>query len=56
MIQFHEQNLVGEDPGHLTRLLTCLKLSGHVVGLLINFNVPLHQGRNHTHGAAKKKS
>jgi GxxExxY protein len=26
---------------HKAQLLTCLKLSGHRLGLLINFNVPL---------------
>ena len=28
-------------PVHQARLLTYLKLSGHRLGLLINFNVPL---------------
>jgi GxxExxY protein len=33
----------GEDIAslHEAQLLTCLKLSGHNLGLLINFNVPL---------------
>ena len=30
-----------DNPLYMAQLLTCLKLTGHRLGLLINFNVPL---------------